>query len=170
MKKLNLVVAASGTGKDYIVDKLCKEFGMKKVKSRTTRKPRYDGEDTHIFISKEQGLREFNSPNIVARTNYNGYMYYTLPEDFKDIDFYIIDVEGVRSMNDNILSQLNCRVVFIDAPWYIRFKHMRKREDSLFSILNRLWLDRKEFTGFKGDLNFKSSNEFYEFIKGEING
>lgn len=159
-KKVDLIVAPSGTGKDYSVDFLCKYFGFKKVISRTTRKPRYEGEDTHIFVTYRQGRKDFNRKDVIAKTIYNKEKYYTLPEDLIDKDFYIIDVQGVMSMDKNKYD----KIIFIKPSIFRRFLNMRKRRDSFKNILTRLMVDRKEFKGFKGDLNFKNSNEFIDYM------
>lgn len=157
---VSLVVAPSGTGKDYSVDFLCKYYGFKKVVSRTTRKPRYEGEDTHIFVTYRQARKEFHREDVIAKTLYNNEKYYTLPKDLIDKDFYIIDVQGVNSMDKNQYD----KIIFIKASVFRRFLNMKKRGDKFRDIINRLWIDRKEFKGFKGDLNFKSSDEFIEYV------
>lgn len=158
-KTLYLIVAASGGGKDYITDKLCKEFGKKKVISRTTRQPRFKGENTHLFVSEEQADKEFNG--AVAKTIFNGYRYYTTKEDLQSSDFYAIDPQGVYSLKD----KSNMMTVFINAPWYRRAWNMKKRGDSIKSIIVRLRHDRKAFKDFEGDLNFKSSQDYYNYFK-----
>lgn len=165
-KKLYLVVGASGTGKDYIVDKLCKDLGMKKVISRTTRKPRYQGEDTHMFVMDQQADMEFDK--AIAKTIYNNNRYYTLISDLIGADFYIIDPKGVHSINENVLGQLNYEIAYIKVSWWIRFKNMRKRGDKLKNIISRLINDYKEFKNFKGQVNFKSSNDFYTYVKNNL--
>ena len=52
MKPLFLFVGKSASGKTTIVNLLEKTYGYKAVESYTTRKPRYDGERGHIFISE----------------------------------------------------------------------------------------------------------------------
>lgn len=161
MKKIYLVVAASGAGKDYVVDKLCKEFNKQKVISRTTRPPRYQGENTHLFVGDYMANKEFD--NAIAKTVFNGYRYYTTEFDLLNKDFYNIDPTGVRTMRNK--EKYNIEVVYIKSNWYIRFKHMIKRGDKLRNIISRLINDRKEFKDFRGDLNFKSSDEMYKYFK-----
>lgn len=158
---LYLVVGASGSGKTYIVDKICNDFDMKQVNSRTTRKPRYKDEIGHKFVTDEIADKEFD--NAVAKTNYNGYRYYTTVQDLEESDFYVIDVQGVKSFNYNRIDK-QVKVLFIKSPWYIRFLHMFKRGDKIKYIINRLILDKKEFGSFKGDINFKHSNELYDYF------
>lgn len=160
-KKLYLVVAKSGAGKDYVVDKLCKEFDKKKVISRTTRKQRYKGENTHLFVSEKMADKEFD--NAVAKTVFNGYRYYATEFDVSTADFYIIDPHGINEMKDK--DKFNVEIVFIKANIFIRIHHMLKRRDNIKDIFSRLKNDRKEFKGFKGDLNFKSSKQMYEYFK-----
>lgn len=49
-----LIVARTSRGKDYLRKLLETSYNWKFVKSHTTRKPRYEGEDTYIFISREE--------------------------------------------------------------------------------------------------------------------
>lgn len=49
VKSIVLVLGASGSGKDYLVDKVCKEYNRKKVVSYTTR-PRRDNESPNSHI------------------------------------------------------------------------------------------------------------------------
>lgn len=167
LKPLYLVVAASGSGKDYIVDKICNNLGKARVISRTTR-PKRNENDLHIFVDEETAVKEF--PFSVARTDYNGYKYYVMHQDIDEMDFYIIDVKGVKSLKQE--KAMGCpwlkreiTTIFINSPWYVRAYNMKKRGDSIKSIINRLKLDRVEFKNFKGDLNFKSSNDMYDYFK-----
>lgn len=159
---LHLVVGASGSGKTYIINRICKDFNMSQVNSRTTRKPRYEGEIGHKFVTNEIADKEFD--NAIAKTNYNGYRYYTTVEDLEESDFYAIDVQGVKSFDHNRIDK-QIKVLFIKSPWYIRAFNMFKRGDKIKDVVNRLLLDRKEFRGFKGDINFKSSNDLYDYFK-----
>jgi guanylate kinase len=157
-----LVVGASGSGKTYIINRICNQFNMKQVNSRTTRKPRYEGEIGHKFVTDDIADKEFD--NAVAKTNYNGYRYYTSVEDLEESDFYVIDVVGVKSFDYSRINK-QVKILFIKAPWYIRALNMFKRGDKIRDIINRLLLDRKEFSGFKGDLNFKNSNDLYNYFE-----
>jgi guanylate kinase len=161
-KILYLIVAKSGAGKTYIVNKICQQFNMKQVDSRTTRKPRYEGEIGHKFVTEDIADKEFD--NAVAKTNYNGYRYYTTIEDLEESDFYVIDVQGVNTFDYSKINK-NVKILFIDAPWYIRMINMFKRKDKLKDIINRLLLDRTEFKRFKGDLNFKNTNDLYDYFE-----
>lgn len=161
-KKLYLIVGASGSGKDYIVDKICRDFNMQRVISRTTRKPRYKGENTHIFVSNEVADKEFE--NAFAKTIFHGNKYYTISEDLEKSDFYIVDPNGVKSMENSNIDNIEFISIFINTPWWKRAKNMRKRGDSFKSIISRLVNDHKEFGEFKGSINLNSSTELYEYI------
>lgn len=157
---LYLVVGASGSGKTYILDKICKEFNLRQVSSRTTRKPRYEGEIGHKFVTDEQADKEFDT--AIAKTNYNGFRYYTTAEDLEESDFYVIDPEGVRSFDYSKVNK-TVRILYINTFWFIRAYNMRKRGDSFKSITKRLLLDRKEFKSPMG-LVFRSSDQLYNYF------
>jgi guanylate kinase len=157
-----LVVGASGSGKTYIIDRICRQFSMKQVNSRTTRKPRYEGEIGHKFVDNEVADKEFE--DAVAKTNYNGYRYYTTVEDLEESDFYVIDVAGVKSFDYSRIDK-KVKILFIESPWYIRIINMFKRGDKIKDIIKRLKLDKVEFKGFEGDINFSSSNDVYHYFE-----
>lgn len=142
-KHLFLIVGPSGSGKDYMVDKACEDFCINKVISRTSRKPRYEGEDTHLFVSLGQALNEID--DSIAETYYHGNYYYTIKDDFTDSGFYIIDTKGVKSFKGNILDDFVIHTIYIKVPTIVRAYRMLKRGDSFKSMLSRLRTDRKEF-------------------------
>ncbi|WP_252251218.1 hypothetical protein [Clostridium sp. VAP52] len=163
-KPLWLVVGKSGSGKDYIVNKIGKQFNMGQVISRTTRDKRFYNENTHLFISSQQADKEFGQ--ALAKTTFCGNRYYVLKEDLEGKEYYIIDPKGVRTFKQN---QINRPVIklFINSPWYIRLIHMLKRGDKIKDIIKRLLNDRKEFKGFKNeaDIIFKNNNEMYDYFE-----
>lgn len=159
-KVLYAIVAKSGAGKDYAADKISKSFGMKKVISRTTREPRFAGEETHIFVSEDTAIEELQYS--VARTTFADNTYYTLPEDLEGKDIYIIDVEGMKSLKESGVKFIS---IYIDAPLHIRIKNMFKRGDSIFSIIKRVIHDRIAFKDVDADITVSSSYELYKFFK-----
>ncbi|MGL4850952.1 MAG: hypothetical protein ACRC28_18855 [Clostridium sp.] len=158
-KELILVVGKSASGKDYIVDKACDRYGMSKVISKTTRQPRYEGEDTHIFASEY--IRDCEYYSAIAKTVFNGNYYWTTKKDLEGKDFYIIDPKGVESMDTE-----NCIVIYLEIGLFTRIRQMFKRGDKIKNIISRLWNDRKEFKGFdkKADYVVRSDWEFDDII------
>lgn len=167
-KTLFLIVGASGAGKDYMVDKLCSELpSMKRVISRTTRKCR-GPKDLHVFVDSDTAGKEL--PYSIARTDYNNNIYYVLPEDIEDADFYIIDPKGVDTIKQEkakgapCLEDRNLVTIYLNIHWYIRFRNMIKRGDRLLTIIDRLMVDRVEFRDVDPDDSYRSSNDFYEYF------
>lgn len=112
-----LITGDFGVGKDTFADFLLEEinkdtieitntdifvWGAKKIKSFTTRKPRYEGEDTHTFISKEKWLKMREKPEcIIAETEIDGEFYGTAKFQFQHNNYfsiYVVDDIGVRDM------------------------------------------------------------------------
>lgn len=95
--KMILIVGRTCTGKDTLVHKLEKE-GYKVVKSYTTRPRRFEGEDTHIFISSEEAAAITDK---VATTVLNGYEYFATHQQVINSDIYIIDPRGLWELTRN---------------------------------------------------------------------
>ena len=145
-KILYFIVAKSGCGKDYIINKICNKFNKKKVISATTRSPRKGEKDTHRFVSNEVADKEFEQ--ALGRTVFNGNRYYATLDDIKDKDFYIIDQKGEKTFDYSKCREelgIEVNVIYIKSKWYIRAWNMLKRGDDLKNIISRLRHDRKNF-------------------------
>lgn len=167
---LYFIVSKSGTGKDYITDKLCKEFGKSKVISATTRSLRKGEKDTHRFVSNEVADKEFDK--ALGKTVFNGNRYYTTLDDVKDKDFYIIDQKGIETFDySKLREELNTEVhvIYVKSKWYVRVYHMLKRGDSVKSIIGRLKHDKKNYDdNYLEGISAKvlnGSNELYKYFE-----
>ena len=108
-----LITGKSGVGKDTIADFLCKSYGYTKVKSYTTRPPRYEGEDTHIFVSRSA----FNElSNRVAYTNRNGVEYCATAAQANNSDIYIIDPPGIEYFLEQYRSRRKIIIIEVTCP------------------------------------------------------
>ena len=92
-----LIIGRSGSGKDFLARELAKQ-GLSQVKSYTTRPPRYEGENTHIFLSAKEA-RGFGDK--IATTVINGYEYFATSSQMKNNDVYIIDPRGTAELLQN---------------------------------------------------------------------
>lgn len=144
VKSIVLVLGASGSGKDYLVDKVCKEYNRKKVVSYTTR-PRRDNEspNSHIFVTDQQQI--------------------------DDADFYIIDPRGLEDFKNNYKGDKLIDSVLIDCPAVERFLRMKKRyKDSktgTVKAMERIINDRKEFKDIEEKVDYVISNRTEEDVK-----
>ena len=141
-----LLVAKSGSGKDYLV----KTLGLRQVVSHTTRAPRpgeIDGVDKHFHSA--------NTPvpvNALVSTRFSGNNYWVVESDLADRDVFIIDVNGVRNFmrHYGVHFKTKCTVVYLKCPWYRRLYRMLKRGDSFRAAVQRLIHDAKAFSGIAG--------------------
>ncbi len=92
-----LIIGRTGTGKDRLANELAKR-GLKVLKSYATRKPRYEGEDTHIFITKEEAA---SYKDKIATTTINDVNYFATRKQLDESDVYIIDPNGAYELIKN---------------------------------------------------------------------
>ena len=141
---LVLLVGKSGAGKTTLENRLVKNFGFRGTKSYTTRPRRFEGEDSHIFISEE----EFNAlENKVAYTEFNGYKYCATKEQLDNASVYVVDPDGVEALMKNY--DRNFFIVFLDVNRQLCEKRMKERGDDSNAIKTRLDSDEKIFEPFK---------------------
>lgn len=136
-----LIVGDFGVGKDTVADLLLSQslthksnsYSFQKILSYATRKPRYEGEDTHIFTSKEEFLK---FDDLVACTkiddNYYGARFSQF--DTEKINLYCVDDKGVSDIIDKNIDDVFI-VEVIRPKWLRNVSNMRlarKRESGSF--------------------------------------
>ena len=142
-----LIVGRTCTGKDTLTRELEKN-GMSSVKSYTTRPKRFETENTHIFITKEQS-EKINDK--VATTNINGYEYFATNTQVKTNDIYIIDPNGLYELIKNC-SDSDFSVVYVSADVNASKEKAIKRsknknENTIFD--KRYNSENEQFTKFE---------------------
>lgn len=89
-----LIIGRTGSGKTHLAD-LLTEKGLQKVRSRTTRTPRFEGESDYIFVTDSEADAE---EHRLTETVIDGARYYTTPSDLSGKDFYVIDPIGAKRL------------------------------------------------------------------------
>ena len=144
-----LVIGRSGTGKDTLVNYMCQKYGLKKLKSYTTRPQRPNEEDTHIFISPED-VQKYRD-DIIAYTKIGEFEYFATKSQLKDINFYIIDPKGVQDLENipNLKEEFSFIKLFIYLPEKERKKRIALRGDSEEAFLKRQEGEKQQFDNFE---------------------
>lgn len=145
-KPLILLVGKSGSGKTYLSEFLSKHYGMKMLNSYTTRPPRTNEKNGHIFISYKDYVA---LKNKVATTYYHGNYYCATQEQCDEADIYVIDPNGVKSFQRHYDGKRQYKVVYLKIGWAIRLYRMIKRGDGIVNAVKRIVYDRKEFHRFE---------------------
>ena len=119
-----LIVGDFGVGKNTVEDMLYEksiqlesDVEFAKIRSYTTRTPRYEGEDTHIFCSKEEFL-SFN--DLIAQTKIDNNYYGARSSQFSEdkINLYCVDSKGVKDITELGLDDVF--VVEVIRPVWLR--------------------------------------------------
>ena len=168
-----LIVGRTGSGKDYLANKLV-EKGFKAVKSYSTRPPRYEGEDSHIFISKEESPKYTDK---VATTQIGEFEYFATAKQVNESDIYIIDPKGLYELTDNMPDETFV-VIYVfaedDSQRKIRaIKRVAKedkiKEEEVFDKRNAA--EDEQFTDFEHTLftAYDDSDDEESFINSPFN-
>lgn len=157
-RTLYCIVGPSGSGKSTLEYNIKKEFPwLTSVESYTTRPKRCENEQGHIFTTKEK----FDTLDLIAYTNFNGYEYGVTEELLDEADLYVIDIEGIKTLRKNYDRPMI--VVGLQCDEETCKQRMLNR-DSLEKVEQRLQNDRvmfKDYTDYCDiliDAN-KSENE-----------
>ena len=105
-------------GKDLVADIMCGyDTPTNKILSYTTRSPRYEGENTHEFCSKEEF---FAFDDIVAQTQIGDEYYGARASQFRDdsVNIYVVDNKGVIDILNSDIEHV--AVVEVVRPAWLR--------------------------------------------------
>ncbi len=156
-KPLTIIAGKSGSGKTTIAEKLEEDFGLISVQSYTTRKPRYEGERGHIFITEEEYLKT-PKEEIMAYTFFDGNHYFATRELLDNSDVYVVDPDGIEYMKDRYTNK-TIKVVTLKVSLFTRIFRMIKRGDKPFNIIQRVRNDYKKFKGIDKVADFTLKNK-----------
>lgn len=130
----------SGAGKDTQADLFLKRFGMKKVKSVATRKPRYEGEATYYFITDE----EYDAANLCQHAGFSGCRYGATVEEVDSSSIFVLCPEGLPELMRRYTKR-PIVVIYLDTTNETRRTRMAKRGDSPEAIETRITHDTEHY-------------------------
>lgn len=156
--KLFCIMGETASGKDTLTKKLCEDTGMKVIVSYTTRPRRTNECDTHIFV--DDSVYDQMKDNLAAYTEINGFRYWTTIEQIYDNDIYIIDPNGLETLETLGLEDIDLCSIYINVPIDVRLERALYRGDSLEDFFSRNKSEMKQFVQMKaaGGFDYAISN------------
>lgn len=149
-KKLLVLIGRSGSGKSSIASELHRSYGLKPVCSYTDRPMRFDGEDGHTFLSKEQFDEVLASQKIVAFTVFDSNRYCTTVKQVAACDIVILDEAGLIDLIGNYCGNKKIVSAYIHADNDVCIARMINRSGGTLKAredaYNRALCDKSAFT------------------------
>lgn len=156
--KLFCIMGETASGKDTLTKKLCEDTGMKSIVSYTTRPRRTNEGDTHIFV--DDSVYKQMKDNLAAYTEINGFRYWTTIEQIYDNDIYIIDPNGLETLENLGLEDIDLCSIYINVPIEVRLERAIHRGDSIEDFFSRNRSEMRQFVQMKalGGFDYAISN------------
>ncbi len=149
LKNIYLICGKSGGGKTTVVEKLEQDYGYHVLKSHTTRKPRHPNDTDHIYSTISDYMIAKENNTIVASTVFDHNYYWATREQLEHCDLYIIDKDGIESLQKKYDGSRQCVVIYIDVDPEECINRMKKRGDKDADIWERLKHDTDVFIGIE---------------------
>lgn len=151
-KPLIMILGKSASGKSSLVEQLCKDMNLKAIPSYTTRKPRYDNEQGHTFVTNEE-YSELK--DIIAENTFCGNRYCVTLDQIENPEYtlYVIDCKGVECFRQMYKGNRKILTVQITCDEKIRVERLKHRYakiskneiETLNKVIERLVADNDEF-------------------------
>ena len=140
-----VLCGASASGKTELAKFLNKKYGITKVITTTTRKPRkgeVDGKD-YFFVTKQKFEQLINEDKLVEYTTYNG-NYYGSQKDQIDLDkCIVVDPNGLQKYSD--IKRKKIVTFFLKVSDATRYERMLLRGDGKENAIARIKSDKIAF-------------------------
>ena len=161
MKPLMCILGCSGSGKTTICNELEKRYGLKQIPSYTTRKPRFEGEKGHTFISEDEFKHLSYEQPFVAYAETTGAKYgvTTAMLENEKYSLYVIDYSGLKYLKEHYKGNREIISVFVDCSLLERTDRLEDRyRGDTSKVGARLEHDEKEFRNAAINCDFQVCN------------
>lgn len=175
MDRLIVLVGPSGSGKTTLGYELERQGIGKVVDTYTTRPPRYEGEKGHIFADLIDYLHT-HKEELLAETDYNGYLYWTVRSQYQDqgTTIWIVDVNGVKCLREKV-KDAEIVVIYLQCDEDERWERLWARAGEITSdehysntrkhINERKYHDREAFKLVPCDYVIDANKELDEVVE-----
>jgi guanylate kinase len=172
-KEKCLIIAPSGSGKDYLMRGLVAKGlrGCLKTTTRPQRKNEING-ITYNFISESEFIQSINENKFLVHQTFNvtpensspeTWYYGITKQEFNDSQVFIMTPGEFSNISEE--QRKKCFVVYLDIDRLVRESRLFKRDDRNDSIVRRLDADEIDFKNFKDyDLKITDSEFTVEDI------
>jgi len=160
----------SGSGKTTIADLLYEFYGFNLIRSRTTRKPRHEGERReYVFMTEPPGSDE---PGVIGWDQFNGVHYWAKRFDYKKrgISVYAIEPQGAQRLEQEIGHEAAVVIIWLEASYEARLMRLQQESHGNDWAVQRLARDNDgRFEGLiKCDFVYNTVNVDPESVAWDI--
>ena len=151
--KVIAIVGEAGSGKDSLLQRLCKKIDGNEIISYTTRPKRDYEKDgvNYYFVTVDEFAELINKDKMLEATVFNGWAYGTAIDSLKPnkINIGVFNPEGVEYLCEN--SNVDVLIIHCMCSPKTRLLRQLNREinPDINEIIRRFAADAKDFKAFK---------------------
>lgn len=151
MSSIFCILGPSGVGKTSLAYAIQKAINAKVLQSYTDRKPRFEGEEGHTFVTPG----EYDKlTGIVAETLFDDHRYCATAQQIDENDVYVVDIKGICTLRQRYKGLKKIVVLFLEAPASVCIERMRAEGRPESFISERAAHDILAFKGAKEMASF----------------
>lgn len=132
MNQLFVIIGMTGAGKSTIARQVCKNLGLPRIKTTTTRPKRSDSDNEYLFTTEEALLKDIG--RYIGVREYNTFIEDTPKKHYYAVDklaleagtaVLITDFDGYKEICEHTSNVVG---IYIHADKEIRYRRASKRE------------------------------------------
>ena len=164
-----ILVGASASGKTEALNYLTQKYGLKKMVTYTTRKPRVNEINgvSYNFVTIDEFEELMDNDEFIETVCYNGNYYGTRKSDMDDDKVVILEPNGLKSFTNEMKNKVIS--IFLNVSEKTRIDRMKKRGDKEEDIKKRIVNDKITFANVESvDYVLENENITLEELANKI--
>ena len=126
MNRTVIIIGKSGSGKTTLCDLIETRLEIKQIRTYTTKPPRSELDDSHVWSDIECYKQDEHFDNILCQTRFGIHTYWTRKDQIQGVQTLVVDVNGL-----NKLYETNLKLVVINLVADERMRFIRIEQDNL---------------------------------------
>ena len=150
MNRTVIIIGKSGSGKTTLCDLIESRLGIPQIRTYTTKPPRSELDDSHVWSDIECYKQDEHFDNILCQTRFGIHTYWTRKDQIQGVQTLVVDVNGLNKLYEtnlklvviNLVADINARCIRIYK------ENMRKGQNG-FSAQENAWKRLNRDAGFE---------------------
>ena len=134
MNRTFVIIGKSGSGKTTLCDLIESRLGVPQIRTYTTKPPRSELDDSHIWSDIECYKQDEHFDNILCQTRFGIHTYWTRKDQIQGVQTLVVDVNGLNKLYETNLKLVVINLVADDDTRAERIQYEYERQGQYVDV------------------------------------